>query len=46
VEPLRALAGQLESLKKSGPDAMPNYLRNLRLGLFEKARRIVLEVKS
>lgn len=44
VEPLRALAGQLSALKRSGPDAIPAYVRNLRLGLFERARRIIMEV--
>ena len=46
VEPLRALATQLESLKQSGPNAVPNYVRNLKLGLREKAQQIVMEVQS
>lgn len=46
VEPLRALATQMEDLKKSGPNAIPNYVRNLRLGLYEKAQRVVMEVQS
>lgn len=43
-EPLRALAAQLDELKKSGPQCLPAYIRNLRLGLFQKARRIITEV--
>ena len=44
VEPLKALADQLRMLKESGPDALPTYLRNVRLKLFSEARRAVLEV--
>ncbi|HEV2393212.1 MAG TPA: SPFH domain-containing protein [Verrucomicrobiae bacterium] len=44
VEPLKALAAQLRELKKSGPDALGAYVRNVRLKLFNQARRAVLEV--
>jgi len=44
VEPLKALAAQLRELKKSGPDALPAYVRNVRLRLFSEARRAILEV--
>jgi regulator of protease activity HflC (stomatin/prohibitin superfamily) len=44
VEPLKALADQLRELKKSGPDALPVYVRNVRLKLFSEARRAILEV--
>ena len=44
VEPLKALAAQLGLLKESGPDALPAYLRNVRLKLFSEARRAFLEV--
>jgi regulator of protease activity HflC (stomatin/prohibitin superfamily) len=44
VEPLKALADQLRELQKSGPDALPAYLRNVRLKLFSEARRAILEV--
>ncbi len=44
VEPLKALADQLQTLKKSGPDALPAYVRNVRLKLFDQARRAILEV--
>jgi regulator of protease activity HflC (stomatin/prohibitin superfamily) len=43
VEPLKALAGQLRELKLSGPDALPAYVRNVRLKLFSEARRAILE---
>ena len=36
VEPLKWLAVQLVELKKSGPSALPAYLRNVRLGFFGK----------
>jgi regulator of protease activity HflC (stomatin/prohibitin superfamily) len=44
VEPLKALADQLRELQKSGPDALPAYVRNVRLKLFSEARRAILEV--
>lgn len=45
VEPLLALAEQLRELKKSGQVVLDAYLRNVRLGLFERARRAFVEVK-
>jgi regulator of protease activity HflC (stomatin/prohibitin superfamily) len=44
VEPLRWLAGQLQLLKQNGPDAIPGYLRNVRLDLYKRARRIILDM--
>ncbi|AKJ05654.1 regulator of protease activity HflC (stomatin/prohibitin superfamily) [Archangium gephyra] len=46
VEPLNAMAAQLTLLHQSGPGALEAYLRNIRLGLFSKASRVVLGVKS
>jgi regulator of protease activity HflC (stomatin/prohibitin superfamily) len=39
VEPLSALAAQLHELRNSGREALPAYLRNVRLQLFNRARR-------
>ena len=44
VEPLVALAEQLRQLKASGPESLPTYIRNVRLRLFGKARRAIMEV--
>lgn len=44
VEPLVALATQLSELKRSGPDALPAYVRNVRLRLFSRARKAVIEI--
>jgi hypothetical protein len=44
VEPLAALARQLQELKQSGPGALAAYVRNVRLKLFNEARRVILEV--
>jgi hypothetical protein len=44
VEPLVALGDQLAALKESGAGVLSAYLRNVRLGLFEKAQRLFLEV--
>jgi regulator of protease activity HflC (stomatin/prohibitin superfamily) len=45
VAPLQMLADQLKALKANGPTALSGYLRNVRLGIFSKARQIILEVK-
>lgn len=44
VEPLRALAKQLGDLKTSGSSAIVTYVRNVKLALFNQARRVILEV--
>jgi regulator of protease activity HflC (stomatin/prohibitin superfamily) len=44
VEPLVAMADQLSALKASGPEALSFYLRNVRLSLYAKAERVILEV--
>jgi regulator of protease activity HflC (stomatin/prohibitin superfamily) len=46
VEPLRWLAEQLRQLKQSGADAIPGYLRNVRLDLYRQARHIILDMKK
>lgn len=47
VEPLYALANQLSDLKKKGSSsAIQNYLRNVRLNLYNQANKIVMEVKD
>lgn len=46
VEPLRWLAEQLRLLKESGADAIPGYLRNVRLDLYKRARRIILDLRQ
>lgn len=46
VEPLNWLATQLTELKKSGEKALTAYLKNVRLGLFSKAKQIMLEVRD
>ena len=46
VEPLKALAEQLGALRKSGPEALNAYLRNVRLRLFGKAKNVILETQK
>ena len=46
VEPLTALAEQLNELQKSGPDSLQAYLRNVRLGLYSHAQQIIREVHA
>lgn len=45
VEPLQALAAQLRELRKSGPEALQAYVRNVRLRLFSKAQRVIMEAE-
>ena len=45
VEPLVRLAEQLRDLKASGPRALHAYLRNVRLGLYNQAHDVILEVE-
>ena len=46
VEPLTALASQLAALKQGGPGALLAYLRNVRLGLYQKAERVFMEARE
>jgi regulator of protease activity HflC (stomatin/prohibitin superfamily) len=46
VEPLNSLAEQLRLLRDSGPEALPAYLRNVRLDLYLKAKQVILEVEK
>jgi hypothetical protein len=45
VSPLMALAEQLTTLKKHGPDVLQTYLRNVRLGLYAKAQHAIVPEK-
>lgn len=46
VEPLRKLADELTELKKSGPNVLPAYVRNVRLRLLNEAEKAFVEVKK
>ncbi len=46
VEPLNALAAQLSELKQSGPNALPAYLRNVRLRLYSRAQQAIVEING
>jgi regulator of protease activity HflC (stomatin/prohibitin superfamily) len=43
VQPLVAVADQLGELSKTGMGALETYVRNVRLGLFSSARRVIME---
>ncbi len=43
VEPLLAMAEQLNGLKVSGPDVLASYRRNVRLKLYSEAGHVILE---
>lgn len=45
VEPLRTQAAQLEELSRQGGGVLAAYLRNVRLDLLGKAKRVFLEAK-
>jgi regulator of protease activity HflC (stomatin/prohibitin superfamily) len=46
VQPLRWMAQQLTELKRSGENALPAYIRNVRLELFSRAKRVILKEKA
>ena len=46
VEPLRKLAAQLAALKSKDATALSIYVRNVKLALFGKARRVIQEVQK
>ncbi len=46
VEPLNALAAQLQGLKEHGPNVLAAYLRNVQLKLYTKAEKVILEVEK
>jgi regulator of protease activity HflC (stomatin/prohibitin superfamily) len=46
VQLLKQLAQQLANLKKNGPDSLKLYLRNIKLQLFNVAKKVVVEVDS
>lgn len=46
VEPLKSTAQQLTELKKSGPDVLRAYVRNVKLGLYSKIKQAILEVEK
>jgi regulator of protease activity HflC (stomatin/prohibitin superfamily) len=43
VKPIRALAEQLAALRDAGPRALAAFIRNVRLELYQRARRVYLE---
>lgn len=45
VQPLVAVAEQLGELRGTGEGALETYVRNVRLGLFATARRVILEAR-
>ena len=46
VEPLHAVAAQLAALKGEGKGALQAFVRNVRLGLYQKARKIIAEKRA
>jgi len=46
VEPLKSLADQLVEIKKSGPDVLRAYVRNVKLALYNKVKKAIMEVEK
>jgi len=46
VEPLKSTALQLEELKKRGPDVLHAYVRNVKLALYAKVQKVIMEVEK
>ena len=43
VEPLKSLAEQLVELKTRGPDVLRSYVRNVKLALYSKVKKVIME---
>lgn len=41
IEPLKALAAELRALEAQGPGALDAYVRNVRLGMLARAKRVI-----
>jgi regulator of protease activity HflC (stomatin/prohibitin superfamily) len=46
AEPLLAMAAQLRELRSHGPEALALYVRNVRVGLFGRARAVVIGARD
>lgn len=46
VEPLKSTAKQLSELNKSGSEVLHAYVRNVKLGLYARVRKAILEVEK
>jgi regulator of protease activity HflC (stomatin/prohibitin superfamily) len=46
VEPVKALAAELSTLHQAGPNVLAAYLRNVRLGLYDRAQQIYTEASK
>jgi regulator of protease activity HflC (stomatin/prohibitin superfamily) len=46
VEPLKSLAAQLSEIRRSGPDVLKSYVRNVKLSLYTKVRKVIMEVEK
>lgn len=46
AEPLRQVAAELRTLKATGPHALQNYVRSVRLNLLRQAKQIIMEAKD
>jgi len=46
IEPLKSLYGQLVDIKKSGPEVLKAYVRNVKLSLFNKVKQVIMEVEK
>ncbi len=45
VQMLKQLSDQLRTLKQCGQDTLAAYIRNVKLGLFDRVRRIIIEAR-
>jgi hypothetical protein len=43
---LKSTAQQLVELKKSGPDVLRAYVRNVKLALYSKVKQVIMEVEK
>ena len=45
IELLKQLSVQLSTLKQAGQDALALYVKNIKLSLYQKARKVIMEAK-
>ena len=46
VQMLKQLADQLRILKTNGPDAIKSYVRNVKLEMFKKTKKAIIDFKA
>lgn len=46
IEPLKSLAAQLTEIRNAGPEVLHTYVRNVKLALYAKVKKVIMEVEK